>query len=213
VAKKTIAKKKKANKARPETAETASTSRIAAAKAKLVKARQEKKTTKKAAAKQANKGSTAKPKSPLTKKETEEFRRMLLEKRQTLLGDMNGMEAEALRSNRHDATGDLSTMPMHMADIGTDNYEQEFTLGLLESERQILREIDESLDRIASGTYGICVGTGEPISQNRLRAKPWAKYTIEYARKIEKGLVRKPRSNFGLYDEQDNEQNDEVLAD
>lgn len=75
-------------------------------------------------------------KCPLSRKELGEYRSLLIEKRRTLMGDMDGMHAEAMRDNRDQGSSDLSTMPVHMADIGTDNYEQEFTLGLLESERQ-----------------------------------------------------------------------------
>jgi len=95
-----------------------------------------------------------------------------------------------------------------MADVGTDNYEQEFTLGLLESERQLLREIDEAINRLAEGTYGICMGTGQTISKARLRAKPWAKFCIEYARKLEQGLIRQPRHDFGLSDQDEEEDED-----
>jgi len=84
----------------------------------------------------------------------------------------------------------VSSMPTHMADIGSDNWEQEFTLGLIENERSLIREIDEALDRIRNRTYGICLGTNKIIHKARLRAKPWAKYCIEYARKRELGLVR-----------------------
>ena len=129
-------------------------------------------------------------KSRLSKTELADFRDRLLGKRRSLLGDMNGIEAEALHVNRKDGSGDLSSMPTHPADLGTDNYEQEFTLGLLESERQLLNEIDEALARIRKGTYGVCQGTGKPITKARLRARPWSKYGIEYARMIEKGLVR-----------------------
>ncbi len=129
-------------------------------------------------------------KSPLSKAELKEFRQMLLEKRRALLGDMTRMEAEAVRTNRQEGTGDLSKIPTHDADVGTDNFEQEFTLGLLESERTLLAEINEALERIDKGTYGICLGTGLAIGKARLKARPWAKYCIEYARMIEKGLVR-----------------------
>jgi DnaK suppressor protein len=120
---------------------------------------------------------------------------MLIEKRRALLGDMTGMEAETFRSNRQDRSGDLSNIPIHPADVGTDNFEQEFTLGLLESERSLLREIDEALERIKAVTYGICLGTGKPIDPARLRARPWAKFCIDYARLLEKGLV--PREEIG----------------
>ena len=142
-------------------------------------------------------------KSILGKAELDEFRRMLLEKRRALLGDMTGMEAETVRSNRQDRSGDLSSIPIHPADVGTDNFEQEFTLGLLESERTLLREIDEALDRIEGGTFGICLGTDRPIDKARLRARPWAKYCIEYARLIEKGLV--PREEPAPHGEEEAE--------
>jgi RNA polymerase-binding protein DksA len=128
-------------------------------------------------------------KSPLSKAELKEFRQMLLDKRRTILGDMSGMD-EAVRTNRQEGTGDLSKIPEHYADVGSDNFEQEFTLGLLESERVLLAEINEALERIDKGTYGVCLGTGRPIDEARLRARPWAKYCIEYAHMLEKGLVR-----------------------
>ena len=126
-------------------------------------------------------------KTPLTAKQLKEFRELLLEKRRTLLGDMTGMEQ--VTANRS-ASGNLSSMPTHMADVGSDNFEHEFTLGLLESEQGLLREIDRALQRIEDKTYGICLGTGKPIPLARLRARPWAQYTVEYARMLEKGLVR-----------------------
>ncbi len=130
-----------------------------------------------------------KVKTTLTKDELKMFREMLINKRRSLIGDMGGIEAEALRRNRQEAAGDLSSMPTHPADLGTDNYELEFSLGLLESERSLLHEINEALDRIDDNTYGICLGTGKPISKARLMARPWAKFCIEYARMVEKGMA------------------------
>ena len=125
------------------------------------------------------------PQTNLSDEELEKFRSMLLAKRAELLGDVTNMENEALGKNRSDAAGDLSQMPIHMADIGTDNYEQEFTLGLVASEREMLKEIDAALARIDDKTYGICLGTHKPISRARLLAKPWAQYCIEYTRSHE----------------------------
>ena len=129
-------------------------------------------------------------KPALKKAEIEKFRQMLLAKRRALLGDMSGIEAETLGSGRQSGSGELSNMPTHLADLGTDNYEHEFSLGLLESERALLTEINEALERINAGSYGVCLGTGEPIGKTRLQARPWAKYCIEYARKVEQGLVQ-----------------------
>ncbi|MFA5252947.1 MAG: TraR/DksA C4-type zinc finger protein [Phycisphaerae bacterium] len=117
----------------------------------------------------------------------EHFKKLLLEKRRDLIGDVSEMHDEALRDSRMDAAGDLSAMPIHMADIGSDTYEQELALGLMDGERKLLRQIDEALERIYNGTYGICQGTGKIINKARLKAKPWAKYSVEYARLVETG--------------------------
>ncbi len=127
------------------------------------------------------------PKTKHTHVELLEFRQLLLAKRAELVGDVNHMTSEALRDNRPGGAGNLSNVPLHMADIGSDNWEQEFTLGLVAGERQLLREIDAALARIEDRTYGICEATHKPISEQRLRAQPWARYCIEYARLKEQG--------------------------
>jgi len=135
---------------------------------------------------------TRKKTTRLTTAQLSYFRDMLLEKRREIVGDVNEMSDEALKKSRLDATGDLSSMPIHMADIGTDNYQQEFALDLMGSERKLLHEIDEALHRIERGRYGVCEATGKPIAKARLKAQPWARYCVEYARMLEKGLVTKP---------------------
>ena len=128
-------------------------------------------------------GKPRKNQAGLSSKELEHFRELLLAKRRELVGDMSSMEREALRS----ASGsNLSNLPLHMADMGTDNYEQEFTLGLVEKDRGLLREINQALAKIQDGTYGLCEGTGKPISKARLEAQPWAKFSIEHARMMER---------------------------
>jgi len=136
-----------------------------------------------------NTSSTRTKKVRLTAADIERFKQLLLEKRRDIVNSVNEMEDETLKKSRLDATGDLSSMPIHMADIGTDNYEQEFALGLMDGERKLLHEIDDALERTEQGTYGICEGTGKPIPKARLKAQPWARYCIEYARMLEQGLV------------------------
>lgn len=126
--------------------------------------------------------SPKKIKSPLSRKEIKDYYKLLMEKRTEILGDMKTMAADALNSD----SANLSHMPIHMADVGSDHYEQELTLGLVESERKLVQEIDEALERIAAGTFGVCEATGKPITKARLAAKPWAKYCIEYARELER---------------------------
>jgi len=128
-------------------------------------------------------------KSHLTAADVKRFKQMLLDKRREIVGDVSEMQEGCLRKSRLDAAGDLSSMPIHMADLGTDNFEQEFALDLMDGERKLLHEIDDALERIERRIYGICEGTGQPIPKARLAAQPWARYCVEYARKLEAGLV------------------------
>ena len=96
--------------------------------------------------------------APLSRVEVAEFKERLLAKRRELLGDIGAMENEG--------TGEASE--------------------LLDSEWDLLREIEEALARIENGTYGVCEATGTRISKARLRACPWARHCIEYARRNEK---------------------------
>jgi len=111
----------------------------------------------------------------------------LLQKRGAILANVDEIEGEALNHARSEASGDLSYMPIHMADIGTDSYNQDLALDLVDGERDLLREVDAALNRIEEGTYGFCEGTGKPIPRARLEAMPWARYCVEYARQMEKG--------------------------
>ncbi|MBC8392657.1 MAG: TraR/DksA C4-type zinc finger protein [Deltaproteobacteria bacterium] len=145
-------------------------------------------------------------KTSLTAAEISKFKMLLLAKRNEILGDVRSMEDETLRRQ----SSDLSNMPTHMADAGSDNYEIEHTLGLMDSERKLVKEIDEALDRTESGTYGICEGSGKSIPKARLEAIPWAKYCVEYASMLEKNLVKKAsRTPDREYDYGDDEQDND----
>jgi RNA polymerase-binding transcription factor DksA len=156
--------------------------RVIAAKAPVTK----KKASKAAVEKPRDEGPTdaqiAAIKTRLVAKELAEYRKILLEARVELIARVTGLEDDALRSSG----GNLSNMPLHMADIGTDTFDQDLAIGMAETERELLREIDEALVRITAKTYGVCQLTGKPIPKARLDAKPWAKYTIEAARQLEK---------------------------
>lgn len=115
----------------------------------------------------------------LTRKQLDHFRDLLLKRRAEILGDVQAMESGALRGS---GSGDTNHAPMHMADAGTDTFDQEFALQLAATERELIMEIDRSLEKIRDGTYGICEVTDKPISLPRLEAKPWAKVCIEVAR-------------------------------
>ena len=125
-------------------------------------------------------------KTKLTPKELEQYRDILNRMRRELAGRVHDLEEEALKSSG----GNLSNMPLHMADVGTDTFDQDFNIGMAQAERGIVQEIDEALKRIADKTYGMCMLTGKPIPKGRLAAMPWAKYTVEAARQVEKSRPR-----------------------
>lgn len=110
-----------------------------------------------------------------------------MQKHHEFLRNVNGIQDGALEQSRKDAAGNLSSMPVHLADLGTDNYEQEFALGLMDSGRRLLNEIDATLERIEEGRYAIREGTQIQIPKLRFDAQPWARYCVEHARKLEQG--------------------------
>lgn len=123
----------------------------------------------------------------LKSEELESFRSVLQDLRSRFRGDLNQMTDEALRRNVAEGSGNLSNVPLHMADVGTENYDQEFTLGLIENEQGTLGLINEALGRIDQGKYGVCVECDEPIAKQRLAALPYARNCIQCARKLENG--------------------------
>jgi RNA polymerase-binding protein DksA len=123
----------------------------------------------------------------MTSTERESYRRQLLALRRRLTGDMSQLSDEALRRAGGEASGNLSNMPIHMADLGTDNFEQEFSLGLLQNEEQMLKEIDAALQRLDQGTFGKCEECQRPIPKARLQALVYARHCVDCARKLEQG--------------------------
>ncbi len=124
----------------------------------------------------------------LKSEELDSYRDVLRDLRSRLRGDLNQMTDEALRRNVAEGSGNLSNVPLHMADVGTENYDQEFTLGLIENEQGTLDLINEALARIEQGKYGVCVECREPIAKQRLAALPYARHCIQCARKLENGV-------------------------
>jgi RNA polymerase-binding protein DksA len=123
--------------------------------------------------------------SVLKNDELEAFRHVLLSLRSRLRGDLDQMTDEALRRNQHESSGNLSNVPLHMADVGTENYDQEFTLELIENEQGTLEQVLAALGRIDAGTFGRCQECGEPIAKSRLQALPYTRHCIQCARAME----------------------------
>jgi RNA polymerase-binding transcription factor len=117
----------------------------------------------------------------LDKKTVESFRKILLKERERIIGDVKQMD-ESSKEMGQDGIQDIG-------DEAATIYNKQILLTLNESERMRLRELDESLDRIESGTYGICEECGEPVGLKRLEVRPVAKYCVPCLTKLEKGKL------------------------
>jgi RNA polymerase-binding protein DksA len=123
-------------------------------------------------------------KAGLSKAEIAEFKALLLNRKRILQGDVKGLENEAMKKGS-DAAGDLSTLPMHLADMGTDSFEQEMSLGLMENESDELEEIQEAFERIQDGSFGLCENCKKKIPKERLKAIPYTRLCVNCKKKEE----------------------------
>ncbi len=121
----------------------------------------------------------------MKKAEMRVYKERLIVLRARLRGDVNAMANAALNKTRSEASGDLSSMPIHMADVGSDNFEQEFTLSLMENDEETLDSIEAALERIEEGIYGSCIECGGRIPKTRLNAIPYTPYCVKCASAIE----------------------------
>jgi DnaK suppressor protein len=123
--------------------------------------------------------------------ELQEFQRLLKALRSRVRGDVEQMTHEALDRN---GDGSESKSPTHLAELGTETYEQDFALRRVENEQELLEEIDEALHRIDRGTYGLCAACLEAghtpaksvIPKARLKVIPYARNCVECERKRER---------------------------
>jgi len=123
-------------------------------------------------------------KSGLSKGELNEFKALLLIRKKILQGDVHTLESEAMKKGS-EAAGDLSTLPMHLADMGTDSFEQDMSLGLMETESDEIREIEEAFERIKDGSFGLCENCKKRIPKERLKAIPYARLCVNCKTKEE----------------------------
>jgi RNA polymerase-binding transcription factor DksA len=120
------------------------------------------------------------------KPEWAKYYQHLLELRERLLNQMNGLAKESAE--------ELAGYSLHMADSGTDNFDRDFALSLLSSDQDAVYEIEEALKRIEKNTYGICELTGKSIPKARLAAIPWTRFTVEAQAQLEReGALRQRR--------------------
>jgi RNA polymerase-binding transcription factor DksA len=118
---------------------------------------------------------------------TRSQRAKLLQLREELTESVTGV-AKGSRSSEREA----SPCGTHQADAGSDAYDRDFALSLLSHEQDALYEIDEALQRIDLGTYGVCEMSGKPIPRARLEAIPFARFIVECQSQLEREKKARP---------------------
>jgi len=114
-------------------------------------------------------------KSHFSPKMKKHYRDLLLELRAGYMDQLNIHRADALTNRK---TGPGAGMATHMADLGSDNFQHDFELGLLSDEGTVIEMIDEALTRLDENEYGICIECGNEISPARLEVKPYARFCV-----------------------------------
>ena len=128
---------------------------------------------------------TAGPDLKKVKPEWQKFCLNLLELRDQLVKQMNGLAQESAQ--------EMAGYSLHMADSGTDNFDRDFALSLLSSDQDAVYEIEEALKRIERKTYGVCELTGKSIPKARLEAIPWTRFTVDAQAQLERDGALKSR--------------------
>jgi RNA polymerase-binding protein DksA len=125
-------------------------------------------------------------KKKLVKKELLDFKKLLLKKKEEVNAEIKHISEDTLKKSQKDASGDISGYTYHMADVATDNYDREFSLGLASKDRKSLYELEDALKRIEDGTFGVCLDCGNLIAKTRLKVVPQARLCIKCQEKREK---------------------------
>ncbi|OIO37962.1 MAG: hypothetical protein AUJ72_03600 [Candidatus Omnitrophica bacterium CG1_02_46_14] len=122
----------------------------------------------------------------MDKKDLKFFKELLMKKKAGLTKGIDNIANDALKTSQRDASGDLSAYSLHMADMATDNYDREFSLGLADKEQGILNRINDALEKIEDNKFGLCELCDKKISQVRLKAVPYAELCVPCQEKQEK---------------------------
>ena len=122
----------------------------------------------------------------LTKKDAKIFTELIIKKKEEVLDSIKHVSDDTLKKSQRDAAGDISSYTLHMADVASDTYDREFSLGIASGERKLLYELEDALKKIDDGEYGTCELCKKSISKTRLKALPYARLCLSCQRAQEK---------------------------
>lgn len=124
-------------------------------------------------------------KGKMDKKKVAKYQAILVELKEKIVNDIKQIADHASPSERSDS-GDVSGHVMHLADVATDMYDREFSLGLASNNRELLEKVEKALKRIDNGQFGLCEECGCEISSARLEALPYVANCLKCQEKLEK---------------------------
>ena len=113
------------------------------------------------------------------------FKKILEKFRAHLSNNVTSVSNKTIGKNPSSDSGDLSTLPFHLADIGSDVFEHDMNLSIVESGSETLEDIVEALEKIENGSFGACELCRRPIPKERLIAIPYTKLCIVCKKKEE----------------------------
>lgn len=123
------------------------------------------------------------PFKKLDKKKLDTYKKDLMKLKESHVSDIKNMSKNT--SSVDGDSGDVSGHVLHMADVATDMYDKEFSLGLASNEREILAKIDQALKRIDEKMFGQCSRCEKNIPMARLKAIPYVETCLKCQEEIE----------------------------
>jgi RNA polymerase-binding protein DksA len=126
----------------------------------------------------------------MNKQQLKQFKAFLMQERAKFAGEIRSIAQDASKNPR-EASGDLSSYTVHMADMSADTFERELAMNIASSEQEVLYQIEDALKRIDEGTYGVCQQCSKAISMSRLKAVPYTSLCIVCQRAKEQKGTKK----------------------
>ncbi len=120
------------------------------------------------------------------KKDLVVFKKLLIKKKADIVDGIKHIADDTLKKSQKEASGDISGYTYHMADVATDTYDREFSLGLASNDRELLYELDDAFKKLEDGTFGVCEGCKCLITKARLTALPYTRLCVKCQKKKEK---------------------------
>lgn len=126
----------------------------------------------------------------------QEYYDQLMNMRASLKGALGERSSETIGASARESSGELS---LNSSDAGTETFDRDVALSMVANEQEALNEIEDAIDRIFDGTFGVCQETNKPIKKNRLKAVPFTRFSLEGQDLFEKRKIREGGISVGAF--------------